>query len=107
MKVFSDSSEGACDTATGDTCFERQAQQDQGDFGRSCLWVAPPSAYCAFCARHVAANFALKFKSVAAKKLLMNAAYAKSELDFDYWHGLLEDEDKRMGVWTSKMEKEL
>ncbi|MED6226715.1 hypothetical protein PIB30_106430 [Stylosanthes scabra] len=42
-------------------------------------WL-PPAAYRAFCARHVAANFAQKFSKAAnAKRLLMNAAYARSE----------------------------
>ncbi|MED6215688.1 hypothetical protein PIB30_116336, partial [Stylosanthes scabra] len=39
--------------------------------------------------------------------MLMNAAYAKNEVDFDYWFGLLEAEDMAMGEWARKMEKEL
>ncbi|MED6144534.1 hypothetical protein PIB30_016381 [Stylosanthes scabra] len=60
--------------------------------------LSGPSTYRAFCTRHVATNFALKFKSVDAKKLLMNAAYAKNKVDFNYWHGLLEAENPVMSV---------
>ncbi|MED6112966.1 hypothetical protein PIB30_066645 [Stylosanthes scabra] len=58
-------------------------------------WL-PPSAYRGFYARHVTANFALRYKDVNAKRLLMNAAYAKSELDFTYWFGRLAKVDRRM-----------
>nr|XP_025692458.1 uncharacterized protein LOC112794692 [Arachis hypogaea] len=46
-------------------------------------WL-PPSAYRAFCIRHVAANFALIFKGKDARRLLVNAAYVKTEVEFDY-----------------------
>ncbi|XP_015953808.1 uncharacterized protein LOC107478177 [Arachis duranensis] len=39
-------------------------------------WL-PPSAYRAFCIRHVVANFALTFKGKDARRLLVNAAYAR------------------------------
>ncbi|MED6146527.1 hypothetical protein PIB30_035229 [Stylosanthes scabra] len=81
-------------------------QQHQGGVGGSYLRLAPPSDYPVFCARHVATNFAQKFKPVDAMKLLMNAAYAKNEVDFDYWFRLLEAEDRAMDEWTNKMEKE-
>ncbi|XP_015965274.1 uncharacterized protein LOC107489006 [Arachis duranensis] len=51
-------------------------------------WL-PPSAYRAFCIRHVAANFALTFKGKDARRLLVNAAYAKTEVEFDYWFDIL------------------
>ena len=40
-------------------------------------WL-PPSAYRAFYIRHVATNFALTFKGKDARRLLVNAAYAKT-----------------------------
>ncbi|XP_015938780.1 uncharacterized protein LOC107464366 [Arachis duranensis] len=46
-------------------------------------WL-PPSAYRASCIRHVAANFALTFKGKDARRLLVNAVYAKTEVEFDY-----------------------
>ncbi|XP_020987476.1 uncharacterized protein LOC110275628 [Arachis duranensis] len=46
-------------------------------------WL-PPAAYCAFCIRHVAVNFALTFKGKDARRLLVNVAYAKIEVEFDY-----------------------
>ncbi|XP_016168186.1 uncharacterized protein LOC107610689 [Arachis ipaensis] len=44
----------------------------------------PPHAYRAYCIRHVAANFALSFKGQDARQMLANAAYAKTEAEFDY-----------------------
>ncbi|XP_015943172.1 uncharacterized protein LOC107468404 [Arachis duranensis] len=58
-------------------------------------WL-PPSAYRAFCIRHVAANFALTFKGKDARRLLVNAAYAKTEVEFDYWFDILRSEDPAM-----------
>ncbi|XP_020989749.2 uncharacterized protein LOC107471055 [Arachis duranensis] len=51
-------------------------------------WL-PPSAYRTFCIRHVAANFALTFKGKDARRLLVNAAYAKTEVEFHYWFDIL------------------
>ncbi|XP_025692887.1 uncharacterized protein [Arachis hypogaea] len=45
-------------------------------------WL-PPNAYIAFCIRHVMANFALSFKGKDARRFLVNAAYAKTEVEFD------------------------
>ncbi|XP_057755296.1 uncharacterized protein LOC130974425 [Arachis stenosperma] len=47
-------------------------------------WL-PPSAYRTFCIRHVAANFALTFKGKNVRRLLVNTAYAKTEVKFHYW----------------------
>ncbi|RYQ95406.1 hypothetical protein Ahy_B08g090684 isoform A [Arachis hypogaea] len=58
-------------------------------------WL-PPSAYRAFCIRHVAANFALTFKGKDARRLLVNAAYAKTEVEFDYWFDILQSKDPAM-----------
>ncbi|XP_015938848.1 uncharacterized protein LOC107464444 [Arachis duranensis] len=58
-------------------------------------WL-PPSAYRAFCIRHVAANFALTFKGKDARRLLVNSAYAKTEVEFDYWFDILRSEDPAM-----------
>ncbi|XP_057734068.1 uncharacterized protein LOC130949336 [Arachis stenosperma] len=55
-------------------------------------WL-PPAAYRAFCIRHVAANFALTFKRKEARRLLVNAAYAKTEVEFHYWFDILRSED--------------
>ncbi|XP_057740436.1 uncharacterized protein LOC130957604 [Arachis stenosperma] len=46
--------------------------------------LLPPVVYRAFCIRHVAVNFALTFKGKDAQRLLVNAAYAKTEVEFDY-----------------------
>ncbi|XP_016172892.1 uncharacterized protein LOC107615324 [Arachis ipaensis] len=46
-------------------------------------WL-PPHAYRVYFIQHVATNFALSFKDQDARRLLVNAAYAKTEAEFDY-----------------------
>ncbi|XP_057744818.1 uncharacterized protein LOC130962647 [Arachis stenosperma] len=46
-------------------------------------WL-PPRAFRAFCIHHVAANFSLSFKGKDARRMLVNAAYAKTEAEFYY-----------------------
>ncbi|XP_072060171.1 uncharacterized protein [Arachis hypogaea] len=55
-------------------------------------WL-PPHAYRAFCIWHVAANFALSFKDTDAKRLLVNAAYVKTEVEFHYWFDIMRTEN--------------
>ncbi|XP_057719926.1 uncharacterized protein LOC130934366 [Arachis stenosperma] len=69
-------------------------------------WL-PPSAYRAFCIRHVAANFALTFKGKDARRLLVNAAYAKIEVEFDYWFDILRSENPAMCDWANQIEYSL
>ncbi|XP_057760846.1 uncharacterized protein LOC130981260 [Arachis stenosperma] len=69
-------------------------------------WL-PPSAYRAFCIRHVAANFALTFKGKDARRLLVNAAYAKTEVEFDYWFDILRSEDPAMCDWANRIDYSL
>ncbi|XP_016195725.1 uncharacterized protein LOC107636747 [Arachis ipaensis] len=66
-------------------------------------WL-PPVAYRAFCIRHMAANFALTFKGKDAQRLLVNAAYAKTEVEFDYWFDILRIEDPAMCEWANRIE---
>ncbi|XP_025684552.1 uncharacterized protein [Arachis hypogaea] len=46
-------------------------------------WL-PLTAYKAFYIRHVAANFALSFKGRYARRWLVNAAYARTDVEFYY-----------------------
>ncbi|XP_025617091.1 uncharacterized protein [Arachis hypogaea] len=69
-------------------------------------WL-PPAAYRAFWIRHVAANFALTFKGKDARRLLVNAAYAKTEVEFDYWFDIMRSEDPAMCEWTNRIEYSL
>ncbi|XP_057758259.1 uncharacterized protein LOC130978852 [Arachis stenosperma] len=69
-------------------------------------WL-PPAAYRAFCIRHVAANFALTFKGKDARRLLVNAAYAKTEVEFDYWFDILRSENPAMCDWVNRIEYSL
>ncbi|XP_072061974.1 uncharacterized protein [Arachis hypogaea] len=66
-------------------------------------WL-PPAAYRAFCIRHVAANFAMTFKGKDARRLLVNAAYAKTEVEFDYWFDILRSKDPAMCKWANRIE---
>ncbi|XP_057746139.1 uncharacterized protein LOC130965389 [Arachis stenosperma] len=59
--------------------------------------------YRAFCIRHVAANFALTFKGKDARRLLVNAAYAKTDVEFDYWFDILRSEDPAMCEWANRI----
>ncbi|XP_020992737.1 uncharacterized protein LOC107481963 [Arachis duranensis] len=69
-------------------------------------WL-PPTAYRAFCIRHVAANFALTFKGKDARRLLVNAAYAKTEVEFEYWFDILRSENPAMCDWANRIEYSL
>ncbi|XP_025678000.1 uncharacterized protein [Arachis hypogaea] len=69
-------------------------------------WL-PPAAYRAFCIRHVAVNFALTFKGKDARSLLVNAAYAKTEVEFDYWFDILRSENPAMCEWANRDEYSL
>ncbi|XP_057740504.1 uncharacterized protein LOC130957674 [Arachis stenosperma] len=63
-------------------------------------WLSP-TAYRAFCIHHVAANFALTFKGKDARRLLVNAAYVKSEIEFHYWFDILRAFDPVMFDWAN------
>ncbi|XP_016206312.1 uncharacterized protein LOC107646652 [Arachis ipaensis] len=65
-------------------------------------WL-PPAAFRAFCIRHVAANFTLTFKGKDATRLLVNSAYAKTEVEFDYWFDILRSEDLAMCEWANRI----
>ncbi|XP_015970244.1 uncharacterized protein LOC107493701 [Arachis duranensis] len=65
-------------------------------------WL-PPSAYRTFCIRHVAANFTLTFKGKDKRRLLVNTAYAKTEVEFDYWFDILRTEDPAMCEWANQI----
>ncbi|XP_016168936.1 uncharacterized protein LOC107611534 [Arachis ipaensis] len=69
-------------------------------------WL-PPAAYRAFCIRHVAADFALTFKGKDARRLLVNATYAKTEVEFDYWFDILWSENPAMCDWANRIEYSL
>ncbi|XP_025664667.1 uncharacterized protein [Arachis hypogaea] len=63
-------------------------------------WL-PPHAYRAYCIQHVTANFALSFKGQDARRLLVNAAYAKTEAEFDYWVDIMRIENPAMCDWAN------
>ncbi|XP_015935295.1 uncharacterized protein LOC107461319 [Arachis duranensis] len=65
-------------------------------------WL-PPRAYRAFCIHHVAANFNLSFKGQDARRLLENAAYAKTETEFDYWFDIMWTENPTMCDCANRM----
>ncbi|XP_057723483.1 uncharacterized protein LOC130939391 [Arachis stenosperma] len=69
-------------------------------------WL-PPAAYCAFCIRHVVANFVLTFKGKDVRRLIVDAAYAKTEVEFDYWFDILRSEDPAMCEWANWIEYSL
>ncbi|XP_016173818.1 uncharacterized protein LOC107616367 [Arachis ipaensis] len=66
-------------------------------------WL-PPRAFQAYCIRHVVANFALTFKGKDSRRLLVNAAYAKTEAEFYYWFDIMRTENPAMFDWANRME---
>ncbi|XP_052116603.1 uncharacterized protein LOC127746677 [Arachis duranensis] len=66
-------------------------------------WL-PPRTYRAFCIRHVVVNFSLSFKGQDARRLLVNAAYAKTEAEFDYWFDIMRTENPTMCDWANRTE---
>ncbi|XP_057732888.1 uncharacterized protein LOC130948194 [Arachis stenosperma] len=64
----------------------------------------PPHAYQAYCIRHIAANFALSFKGQDARQMLVNAVYAKTEVEFDYWFDIMRIENPAMCDWANRLE---
>ncbi|XP_025703169.1 uncharacterized protein [Arachis hypogaea] len=68
-------------------------------------WL-PPRAYRVYCIRHVAANFSLSFKGKDARRMLVNAAYAKTKAEFYYWFDIMRTENPVMCDWANRMEYE-
>ncbi|XP_015939389.1 uncharacterized protein LOC107464935 [Arachis duranensis] len=66
----------------------------------------PLGAYRAYCICHVAANFSLSFKGKDARRMLVNAAYAKTEAEFYYWFDIMRTENLAMCDWANRMEYE-
>ncbi|XP_057719239.1 uncharacterized protein LOC130933633 [Arachis stenosperma] len=66
-------------------------------------WL-PPHAYRAYCIRQVAANFALSFKGHDGRRLLVNAAYAKTDEEFDYWFDIMRTENLAICDWANRLE---
>ncbi|XP_015931884.1 uncharacterized protein LOC107458192 [Arachis duranensis] len=66
-------------------------------------WLTPRT-FRAYCIRHVAANFALTFKGKDARRMLVNAAYAKTKAEFYYWFDILRTENPAMCDWANRME---
>ncbi|XP_025653004.1 uncharacterized protein [Arachis hypogaea] len=54
-----------------------------------------------------AANFALTFKGKDARRLLVNAAYAKTEVEFNYWFDILRSENPAMCDWANRIDYSL
>ncbi|XP_016196104.1 uncharacterized protein LOC107637179 [Arachis ipaensis] len=44
------------------------------------------------------------FKGIDAKRLLVNAAYAKTEAEFDYWFDIMRTENPAMCDWANRIE---
>ncbi|XP_057738187.1 uncharacterized protein LOC130955364 [Arachis stenosperma] len=66
-------------------------------------WL-PPRAFRAYCIRHVAANFSLSFKGKDARRMLVKAAYAKTEAEFYYCFDIMRTENPAMCDWVNQME---
>ncbi|XP_025678937.1 uncharacterized protein [Arachis hypogaea] len=68
------------------------------------LWK-PPHTFQVFCTRHIAANFMTYFKNIDLKKVLINAAYSKSQREFAHYFGWLRGENMAITNWLEKMQR--
>ncbi|KAL4390128.1 hypothetical protein AHAS_Ahas03G0114100 [Arachis hypogaea] len=66
------------------------------------LWK-PPHAFQEFCTRHIASNFMTHFKNKDLKKVLINAAYSKSQREFAHYFGRLRGENEAITKWLDEM----
>ncbi|XP_016199032.1 uncharacterized protein LOC107639997 [Arachis ipaensis] len=66
------------------------------------LWK-PPHAFQGFCTRHVVANFMTHFRNKDLKKVLINAAYSKSQREFAHCYGRLRGENVAIINWLEEM----
>ncbi|XP_015954102.1 uncharacterized protein LOC107478477 [Arachis duranensis] len=63
-------------------------------------WL-PPRTFRLFCICHVVANFSLSFKGQDVRRMLVNAAYANTEAEFDYWFDIMRTENPTMCDWAN------
>ncbi|XP_025638643.1 uncharacterized protein [Arachis hypogaea] len=66
-----------------------------------------PSAYHAYCIRHMASNFNSKFKSAEGKRYLINAAYSLSKEGCDWYLDALGTISREMVDWALHFRKNL
>ncbi|XP_015967234.1 uncharacterized protein LOC107490953 [Arachis duranensis] len=95
--------DATCDSATGDNVILDRHNGIKAALENPNSGWLPPLAYRAFCIRHVAANFAFSFKGTDAKRLLVNAAYAKTEAEFHYWFDIMRTENPAMCDWANRI----
>ncbi|QHO25023.1 uncharacterized protein DS421_12g377460 [Arachis hypogaea] len=67
----------------------------------------PPSAYHAYCIRHMASNFNSRFKSTEGKRYLINAAYSPSKEGCNWYLDALGTLSHEMVDWALCFTKEL
>ncbi|XP_016204359.1 uncharacterized protein LOC107644915 [Arachis ipaensis] len=68
------------------------------------LWK-PPHAFQAFCTRHIVANFITYFKNKELKKIMINAAYSKSQREFAHYFCRLRGENVAITNWLEEMSR--
>ncbi|XP_016164527.1 uncharacterized protein LOC107607052 [Arachis ipaensis] len=71
---------------------DRHKSIDAASNAEGSLWK-PPHALQAFCIRHIAVNFMTHLKNKDLKKVLINAAYSKSQWEFSHYFGRLRGEN--------------
>ncbi|XP_025670176.1 uncharacterized protein [Arachis hypogaea] len=66
------------------------------------LWK-PPHAFQAFCTRHIASKFMTHFKNKDLKKVLINAAYSRSQREFAHYYGRFRGKNVAITNWLEEM----
>ncbi|XP_039129077.1 uncharacterized protein LOC120265263 [Dioscorea cayenensis subsp. rotundata] len=68
--------------------------------------MSAPHAYHVYCIRHISANFMRRFRNKEMQRIVVNIGYSKTIQDFNYWYGLLRDNDEEATRWLDNIPRE-
>ncbi|XP_039122070.1 uncharacterized protein LOC120258686 [Dioscorea cayenensis subsp. rotundata] len=68
--------------------------------------MSAPHAYHVYCIRHISANFMRRFRNKEMQRIVVNIGYSKTIQDFNYWYGLLQDNDEEATRWLDNIPRE-
>ncbi|XP_039134232.1 uncharacterized protein LOC120271624 [Dioscorea cayenensis subsp. rotundata] len=68
--------------------------------------MSAPYAYRVYCIRHISANFMRRFRNKEMLRIIVNIGYSKTIQDFNYWYGLLWDNDEEATRWLDNIPRE-
>ncbi|XP_039146876.1 uncharacterized protein LOC120284146 [Dioscorea cayenensis subsp. rotundata] len=69
--------------------------------------INAPRAYHVYCIRHISANFMSHFRNKEMQRIVVNIGKLfKTIQDFNYWYGLLRDNDEEATRWLDNIPRE-